>query len=116
MAEVEAGDLEKFIDEIFQPQGLVQCDTGVAGAGRCGQVWLLLQQGQVADDAGQRGLEVVGQVDHQIVFALLGLPCGLDVLQRLGAHQVQLVFCIVQCLWQQDGLLRRVCQRFGGLQ
>ena len=33
----------------------------------------LVHQIQIADDRGQRRADIVSQIDHQIIFALLGL-------------------------------------------
>ena len=74
VGEVEPGDLEKFVDQVFQPLGLVQGDAGVPGPQFGADLGFVLQQGQIADDAGQRGFQVMGQVHDQVVFPLLRFP------------------------------------------
>ena len=66
MAEVEAGDLKEFVDELLQTLRLVQGDAGVAGAQLRGELGLVTEQCQIADDAGEGGLQVVGHVGDQL--------------------------------------------------
>ena len=61
--EVEAGDVEELVDEVLQPLRLLQGDAGVPGPDLRGDLRLIPQEGQVADDAGQGRFQVVGQID-----------------------------------------------------
>ena len=114
MAEVEAGDLKEFIDELLQTLRLVQGDAGVAGAQLRGELGLVTEQCQIADDAGEGGLQVVGQIDHQVVFPLLRLPGGPLGTQGLLPGQVQLVLHALHGGGQADGLLRGTGELGGG--
>ena len=55
-SEVEARDVKKFVDQIFQPRRLVQGNAGIACAHFRRNLRFIPQQGQIADDAGQRRL------------------------------------------------------------
>lgn len=75
MGQVKAGDLKKFVDQPLQPLRFAQGDAGIFGPHGRAEVRLVPQQGQIADDTGQRRFQVVGQVDDQVIFPLLSLLC-----------------------------------------
>ena len=53
---------KKLVDEPLQPLGLAQGDVGVLFPLGLGHIRHLVQQAQVADDGGEGGFQVVGQV------------------------------------------------------
>lgn len=79
VGQAEPGDVKKFIDQVLQTLSLVQGDAGVFGPQLLGDLGLVPEEGEVANDTGERGLEVVGQVDNQVVFPLLCLLSGPGV-------------------------------------
>ena len=60
VGEVEAGDVEKLVDQLLQPFRLVQGDVGVPRAQLQGDLRLVPEQGEVANDAGQGCFQIVG--------------------------------------------------------
>ena len=114
VGQAEPGDVKKFIDQVLQTLSLVQGDAGVFGPQLLGDLGLVPEEGEVANDTGERGLEVVGQVDNQVVFPLLCLLSGPGVPEGAQAHLVQLILRLCQVLWQQNGLLTGVSQLPGG--
>ena len=113
MGEVEAGDVEKVVDEILQPLGFFQGNAGVARPKFRREIRLVGKERQIAQDAGEGRFEVVCQIDYQIVFSLLCLLGMLGVPQRLGADQVELGFRLAHGRGQGNGLLRGMRQLFG---
>ena len=77
--EAVARDVEELVDQALEPARLVERDAGVAGALRLGQVGHLVEQREVADHRGERSLEVVRQVGHEVAPAS-GLVCELALL------------------------------------
>ena len=73
-AEVHPGDVEKFADELLQPLGLVQGDARIFGPLLRRESRLVVEQVEVAQHRGERGLEVVGQESHQVLPPLLRFP------------------------------------------
>ena len=69
---VVSGDFEELMDHFLQPVSLVQRDPHVFGTLRCRHAGGFLQQIEVADDRGEGGADVVGEVHHQFVLPLLG--------------------------------------------
>ena len=110
VGEVEACDVEKLVDELLQPLRLVQGHPGVPGPEGGGDIGLVPQEGEIADDAGQRGFQVVGQIDDQVVFPLLRLPGGHGVPQSPLPEQVQLVLNILHSAGQEDRCFVRMSQ------
>ena len=86
---VKAGNIKKFVDQIFQPFGFVQRNASITGTQFRRNLGLITKEGQVSDDAGQRCFQVVGQVDDQIVFALFGFPGKVGVVLYLLAGNAQ---------------------------
>ena len=91
MRQLETGDLEKFIDEFFQPLRLFQSDAGIFCTQFRRDIRLILHEGKVADHAGQRRFQVVCQIDDQIIFALFRLFCGKCILIGRFPQPVQIV-------------------------
>ena len=73
----------------------------------------ILQKRQIADDAGKRRFEIVGQVDNQVVFPLLGILCGSGIPQSPLPNQVQLILRVCQSVGQHDGAFVGVSQLLG---
>ena len=115
MAQAEPGDLEELVHQLLQPQGLFQGDAGVAGPGGRADVRFVHQQVQIADHAGERGFQIVGQIDDQIVFSLLLLAQSRSGPQPLLPGLVQLILHGFQLGPQSDEVLPRAGQTAGGL-
>ena len=64
MGQAEAGDVKELIDEVLQPLRLLQGDAGIPAPQLRGELRLVPQQRKVADDAGERRLQIMGQIDH----------------------------------------------------
>ena len=113
MGEVEAGDVEKVVDEILQPLGLFQGNAGVARSKFRREIRLVGKERQIAQDAGEGRFEIVRQIDHKIVFSAALPPWHSGVPQRLGADQVELSLRLAHGRGQGNGLLRGMRQLFG---
>ena len=110
MGQAEAGDVKELIDEVLQPLRLLQGDAGIPAPQLRGELRLVPQQRKVADDAGERRLQIMGQIDHQIVFPLLCLPGSPGVPQGPFPDGVQLPLQVLHGLRQLNGLLSRLGQ------
>ena len=59
---------KKFVDQLLQPLGLVEGNAGVFGPKLRRDLGFILQEGEISDDAGERRLQVMGQIDNQVIF------------------------------------------------
>ena len=89
------GHLEHVLDNVVQPVGLLGDGLDVVHhVGR--QVRLSFQQLHIADDGGQRRLDVVGHVGDKLHLGAVGLNALLHRLLDAGANHVQLHGAVVQ--------------------
>ena len=61
LLKVIPGDFEKFVDQLFQPVGLVQCDMRISGLLFGRHVRGFIQKAEITDDRGQRCFSDHGQ-------------------------------------------------------
>ena len=66
--QIVPGNVEKFIDQLFQPVGFVQGDADVLFPEFLGQRGRFVQQAEITDHGGQRGFQIMGQVGDEIVL------------------------------------------------
>ena len=89
---VVAGDLKKFGDHFLQPPGFFQRDVYILGPLLRRQLRHLLQQIQVSQHGGQRGADVVSQIQNQLILPLLRGPGRPLPLIQDAPHRVQFAF------------------------
>ena len=88
VVEVEARDVEEFLDECIQAVRLVERDARKASALLNGQVGSLLEKREVAHHARQRRFEVVREIGDEVVFAAGLVAQSIRHLTFAVAHAV----------------------------